>query len=270
MSIINQSHWCYQCRQRVRPRGRDMVCPNCDSGFILELDDIDSVMGRFVGAGMDPDFHLDPRLGLVEAISTMMRQGGMIGISRETDLRTRPRIFSDLEMEFGSGPWLLFRGQLPRHIPDSHWMQRADIADYFVGPGLDDLIEQLSQSDRHGPPPASESSIQAMPCVKINQRHLNGDSHCPVCKEKFELEMEAREMPCKHMYHSECIVPWLEQHNSCPVCRFELPVQGSVASASCSRTEGSGRSNSSSGRTRRRNLLSYLWPFRSSRSNRSR
>jgi E3 ubiquitin-protein ligase RNF115/126 len=247
-----------------------MVCPHCDSGFILELDDIDSLTAHFPGAaGMNPDFHLDPRLGLMEAISSMMRQGGMIGISRETDLRTRPRIFSDLEMEFGSGPWLLFQGQLPHHIPDSHWMRRANIADYFVGPGLDDLIEELSQSDRHGPPPASESSIQAMPTVKINQRHLNGDSHCPVCKEKFELGMEAREMPCKHMYHSECIVPWLEQHNSCPVCRYELPAQGSHVSASCSRTDGNERSNGSSGRTRRRNLLSYLWPFRSSRSNRS-
>nr|CAD1840045.1 unnamed protein product [Ananas comosus var. bracteatus] len=64
-----------------------------------------------------------------------------------------------------------------------------------------------------------------MPTIKINQRHLNGDSHCPVCKEKFELGSEAREMPCLHLYHSDCIVPWLEQHNSCPVCRFVLPPQ---------------------------------------------
>ncbi|KAG8063356.1 hypothetical protein GUJ93_ZPchr0003g18339 [Zizania palustris] len=282
MSRGRQSYWCYQCSQRVRPRGREMECPHCDSGFVSEMDDVDALMSHFVE--MDPDFHRDPRSGIMEAISAVMRHG-MSGMNREVDVRGRPNIFSDLEMEFSSGPWLLFRGQLPGRLSEDNsfdvfingrrgvGMRRANVADYFVGPGLDDLIEQLTQNDRRGAPPATQSSIDAMPTVKITQRHLSGDSHCPVCKDKFELGSEAREMPCKHLYHSDCIIPWLEQHNSCPVCRYELPPQTSdVASCSHSSSTNQSHSSSSNWRTirhqRRRNLLSFLWPFRSSSSSR--
>ncbi|XP_072961396.1 E3 ubiquitin-protein ligase RZF1-like [Typha angustifolia] len=277
MSSNRRSYWCYQCRERVQPRGREMVCPNCDMGFVSELDDnMDSFMSHFMG--MDPDFHHDPRFGIMETLFAMRRQG-TVGRSRDIDARRRPSIFSDIEMEFGSGPWLVFRGQLPVQMLDNHGfdasldgrrgvgMRRANIADYFVGPGLDELIDQLRQNDGRGPPPASQTSINSMPTIKISQWHLNEESHCPVCKELFELGSDAREMPCKHLYHSDCIVPWLEQHNSCPICRLEIPPQGS---ASCSRSRSSNQSSSSSGRNsgrqRRRNLLSYLWPFRSSSS----
>ena len=29
-------------------------------------------------------------------------------------------------------------------------------------------------------------------------------------------------MPCAHIFHTDCLMPWLNEHNSCPVCRFEL------------------------------------------------
>ncbi|NWZ17711.1 RN115 ligase, partial [Agelaius phoeniceus] len=45
---------------------------------------------------------------------------------------------------------------------------------------------------------------------------------CPVCKEDYALAEQVRQLPCNHVFHSSCIVPWLELHDTCPVCRKSL------------------------------------------------
>ncbi len=45
---------------------------------------------------------------------------------------------------------------------------------------------------------------------------------CAVCKDAFKSEDKVYSLPCKHIYHTECIMPWLKRHNTCPVCRYEL------------------------------------------------
>jgi E3 ubiquitin-protein ligase RNF115/126 len=56
---------------------------------------------------------------------------------------------------------------------------------------------------------------------------INSDENksCNVCYDEFSYEDEAVlvQLPCKHIYHEGCLKPWLESHNTCPGCRFELP-----------------------------------------------
>lgn len=100
---------------------------------------------------------------------------------------------------------------------------RGSLNDYFVGSGLDLLMQHLDENDpnRYGTPPAKKEDIDAMPIVKIGE-----NVQCSVCLDDLEMGSEAKEMPCQHQFHSGCILPWLELHSSCPVCRYQLPCDG--------------------------------------------
>ncbi|OMO62417.1 Zinc finger, RING/FYVE/PHD-type [Corchorus olitorius] len=78
----------------------------------------------------------------------------------------------------------------------------ANIGDYFIGPGLEQLIQQLAENDpnRYGTPPASKSAIEALPSVKITKNHLNSEfNQCAVCMDEFEEGAQAKQMPlCRH------------------------------------------------------------------------
>lgn len=115
------------------------------------------------------------------------------------------------------------------------------LGDYFLGPGLDALMQQLSESDagRQGTPPAKKDAVEALPTVEVCGGCNEEDAaSCAVCLEDYASGERARELPCRHRFHSQCIVPWLEIHSSCPVCRFQLPANDDPKS-SCGSGSGS-------------------------------
>lgn len=110
------------------------------------------------------------------------------------------------------------------------------MSEFLLGSGFERVIEQISHVDSHRSGngshdrqqlPASKVAVELLPTIKIDETHMVTESHCAVCKEPFEHGISAMEMPCKHIYHRECIIPWLEIRNSCPVCRHEIPCEES-------------------------------------------
>ena len=86
-----------------------------------------------------------------------------------------------------------------------------------------DENEEVENNDRRAPL-AAKSAVEGFPTVTISHNEVDNDiALCAICKEKISVGEPARQLPCKHMFHSHCIVQWLNIRNSCPTCRYELP-----------------------------------------------
>ncbi|KAF2573735.1 hypothetical protein F2Q70_00006065 [Brassica cretica] len=105
-------------------------------------------------------------------------------------------------------------------------LRRHSIA-IFPEPGGDNHLDYfdvfVQPFDQEPPvmpsPPASKTVVDELPVVELS----SGNIACAICIGDFVVKEKVTRLPCWHYYHGECIVPWLEMKNTCPVCRFELP-----------------------------------------------
>ena len=231
MAASGSSLWCYRCNRFIGVWAQDTIlCPDCGSGFVERINNLsrppwsrrspasaiyhenrdnldqDPVprIRRARRSGVDRPF-FNPVVVLRGSADVSSSDGG--GTSRE-------RGSFELYYDDGTGSGL-------RPLP-------ARMSDFMMSSGFDRLLDRLSQLEINDAghcehPPASKAAVESLPTIKIVDSHVLSETHCAVCTEPFELNSEAREMPCKHIYHSDCILPWLSLRNSCPVCRHELP-----------------------------------------------
>ena len=71
--------------------------------------------------------------------------------------------------------------------------------------------------------PASAAAVRKLQEVVTRTHDAAAGSECGVCMEALALEGRARQLPCEHRFHEECIVRWLRTHHTCPLCRHALP-----------------------------------------------
>ncbi|GJX99731.1 probable E3 ubiquitin-protein ligase RHC2A [Tanacetum coccineum] len=236
----SSSYYCYRCNQFITHitnsnNSSSLICPNCNAGFIEEINDTqltgttlpESIRRRFPAAEMyDPNPNSNPNPNPSRPVLRRARRntgdrspfnpvvvlrGG--GSGEDANANAFEFYYDD-----GAGSGL-------RPLPDS-------MSDFLLASGFDRFLDQLTQIEvnglglgvNDGNPPASKDAVEKMPNVVIEEKHvLTDDPHCAVCKEAFVLGTKVKKMPCQHLYHSECILPWLALRNSCPVCRHELP-----------------------------------------------
>eukprot|EP00547_Thalassionema_nitzschioides_P018262 CAMPEP_0194252864 /NCGR_PEP_ID=MMETSP0158-20130606/28620_1 /TAXON_ID=33649 /ORGANISM="Thalassionema nitzschioides, Strain L26-B" /LENGTH=359 /DNA_ID=CAMNT_0038990393 /DNA_START=106 /DNA_END=1182 /DNA_ORIENTATION=+ len=73
-----------------------------------------------------------------------------------------------------------------------------------------DFKENFTKSDK----PKINCSLRVEQIIK----------DCIICVEPLAINQTAVQLPsCGHLFHETCALMWLENHNSCPYCRQELP-----------------------------------------------
>ncbi|CAG0916091.1 unnamed protein product [Notodromas monacha] len=182
----NVTYYCHACERNITPNLSDYTCPRCNSGFIER---IERPTNPFLGTSI---------FELSEEPSTADNVGPSV-----------MRIIQDMvAMEHA-----LFN------------MPSGTFGDYAFGPqGLDNVITQLLNQleGQGGTPPLTPDQIQALPQLKVTAEMREKSPQCSVCMEDFQTEEIVRKLTCDHFFHDTCIVPWLERHATCPVCRKEL------------------------------------------------
>jgi hypothetical protein len=55
---------------------------------------------------------------------------------------------------------------------------------------------------------------------KFNESFI--EEECPICLVKYRFTDKIKVLPCKHIYHKKCIKEWLNHHDNCPLCNYDI------------------------------------------------
>ncbi|XP_016507872.1 putative E3 ubiquitin-protein ligase RHC1A [Nicotiana tabacum] len=195
-------YWCRQCQRSIRTTSvnpSEILCPRCfgQIHYGLDVSRRRLVLSDVTRLQPSPNSRLLDALALI--LDPSIRLQNLDHGNENYQLRQHARTI------------LQFIG------PDENILS-LQASNTSLESSNENGVEELIRNDRPGPSSAND----ALPKVVLTDGYLANDTVCPVCKDEFEVGSEVRELPCKHFYHSECIFPWLENHNTCPVCRYQL------------------------------------------------
>ncbi|XP_021935022.1 E3 ubiquitin-protein ligase RNF126 isoform X1 [Zootermopsis nevadensis] len=256
--------FCHKCSVEIPRVLPDYTCPNCYSGFIEELeappdltDDSDTEMEdvapiellnqrlgdelneillgvsggndeRRVLRGRDRDGSDSRRPGRYGSIiprQRIMRNSCVSRVPRGRQMAPIENLIQDFLVNLTGVGWGALGGARAGNAPVFFLGNPGDYA--WGREGLDAIVTQLlNQMDGTGPPPLAKDKIKEIPVVVITQDQVGKSLQCSVCWEDFRLDEPVRKLPCEHVYHENCIIPWLELHGTCPICRKSLGDEG--------------------------------------------
>ncbi|KAK2421599.1 putative E3 ubiquitin-protein ligase RHC1A [Trifolium repens] len=211
-------YFCHQCERTafISTTSTDLICPNCNGTFLEELETpipnpnpnplppfFSHTTTDFPAAGFSFPL-LFPGAGAATASQPFNDLSALLTSPAP------PSPFGEAfnpvafiqnylrNMNAGGGNVQFFINDADDPARQFRFPGNANPGDYFFGPGLEDLIQQLAENDpnRRGTPPASKSAVEKLPVIEVTEELLESDSsQCAVCKDTFALGEKAKQMP---------------------------------------------------------------------------
>mmetsp|Transcript_34507 Transcript_34507/g.78775 ORF Transcript_34507/g.78775 Transcript_34507/m.78775 type:complete len:310 (-) Transcript_34507:198-1127(-) len=83
------------------------------------------------------------------------------------------------------------------------------------GGGDRSLQEVIEQSKR-------AHLLGELPHEKFNPEQHKDLNECELCLQEYVAGEELLRLPCMHLFHCNCVTPWLQKSYTCPVCQTDI------------------------------------------------
>jgi len=64
--------------------------------------------------------------------------------------------------------------------------------------------------------------MSELPRESFHPERHKGLVECELCLMEYETGDELMRLPCLHLFHSNCVSPWLHKSYTCPVCQTDV------------------------------------------------
>lgn len=201
----------YACRQ---PRGQSCVQLLLTCGSDLNSKEYDG----------DTPLHCAAQEGIIQTVRILLKRGAEPGLKNklgQVPLHIAVAKGSDsitqALLKYGSnGAEVDLNGETPFDIAVRIGNKEARLLIWrSLGFQVDDV--------------APERRFKEIAGTDLQNEDLNPDSPhiCVICQNAFENDEVVRVLPCKHQYHSSCILEWFggnlcDLHDYCPLCQLSI------------------------------------------------
>jgi len=119
-------------------------------------------------------------------------------------------------------------------VGSENWVgtNSSNAASFSFDDQLDNSITASLDETPAPKKPTQAAFVRGLPALQLAQTDMEERAaldtsdprrQCSICRENFRSGDTLKQLPCTHEFHENCIVPWLQSNNTCPICRLGMP-----------------------------------------------